>query len=217
MTRSSIAALTAALLLAGCGPKALALPDQPIDRAATCGVAAAAAARLAVADVKAPLPLAEHARIVHYALLAASEGGEFQPAAANAVSRRMSVLQDRVTSGKWQDLVPACAAAYPATAKGDPKLPDDLFAARLQCNELAQFLTNALKSQETSYGNEIASYRNLRIGLNDAIAPGLTALAGSGVAAQQRARHKALAEASRLGAPVAVMARCIDRFGRRRR
>ena len=46
-----IAAWSRALLfatacsLSACGPKALELPEQPVDRAATCGVVAAAEAR----------------------------------------------------------------------------------------------------------------------------------------------------------------------------
>ena len=48
--------LATALLVASCGPKTLALPDQPVDRAATCGVVAAAQARAGTANIKADLP-----------------------------------------------------------------------------------------------------------------------------------------------------------------
>jgi predicted small lipoprotein YifL len=198
--------------LAACGSKPLALPEQPVDRAATCGVVAAAEARLAVTDVKSPLPLAAHGRIVDHALLAASEGGEYDPETANAVSRRMLAIQDRVTGGDWQALSPACKAAYPVAEKTDIVLPEERFAAQLQCNELAQFLGKALAAQESDYRNELASWRHLHDRLNDAIAPGLTAKAGPDLKAQLKARHKALAEASRLGAPTAIMARCLERF-----
>ncbi len=209
-------AIAVSLLLASCGPDRMTLPSQPVDRAATCGIVAAAGARLAVTDPKAPLPLAEHGRIVHYALLAASESGEYDPEIAGAVSRRMQSLQDRVTSGEWKPLGAACKAAFPAAEKQDVTLPEDRFDAQFQCNELAQFMTQALAGQASSFRNEIADYRHLRERLNDAIAPVLNARAGSKVSDQQRLRHRALADASRLGAPVATMKLCVDRFGQKR-
>jgi len=207
------AAAGGALLLGSCGPKTLALPEQPIDRAATCGVAAAAAARLAVTDVKAPLPLAAHGRIVHYALLAGTEGGEFSGETASAVSRRMSALQEGITRSKWQALAPACEAAYPAAVKTEIALPESGLDAELGCNELAEFLITALEGQEHDYGNEIGGYRKLRLKLNDMIVSGLRARAGSDLKAQQNERRKALAKAAQWGSPTAVMDRCIDRFG----
>jgi hypothetical protein len=204
--------VAAALCVAGCGPKAVVLPEQPVDRAATCGVAAAAEARLATTDLQAQLPLAVHGRIVHYALLAASEGGEFSAETANTVSQRMAKLFEPVTGGKWQALPDACRAAYPIAEKRDVTLPEDRFAAQLQCSELAEFLLTALKSQGGTYGNEIARWRGMRTRLNDAIAPGLSASAGSEWADQQKARRRALAEAAQLGTPTAVMAACHGRF-----
>ena len=198
--------------LASCGSEPLTLPDEPVDRAATCGIVAAAGARLAVADPKSPLPLAEHGRIVDYALLAASASGEYDPQIAGAVSKRMQSLQDRVTGGDWKALPAACKAAFPAAEKQDVTLPEDRFEAQLQCNELAQFMTQALSGQAGSYRNEIADYRHLRERLNDAVAPALNAKAGPKVKDQQKLRHRALADASRLGAPLATLSRCLERF-----
>jgi hypothetical protein len=202
----------AALGLASCGPDPMKLPNEPVDRAATCGIVAAAGARIAVTDVKSPLPLAEHGRIVDYALLAASASGEYDPQIAGAVSRRMQTLQDNVTGGEWQPLIAACKAAFPAAEKQDASLPEDRFEAQLQCNELAQFMTQALAGQASSYRNEIADYRHLRERLNDAVARPLNAKAGPKVSDQQKLRHRALADASRLGAPIAVLSRCLERF-----
>lgn len=205
-------AICAALLLASCGPEPLTLPDQPTDRAATCGIVAAAGARLAVTDVSAPLPLAEHGRIVHYALLAATANGEYDTESAGAVSRRMQSLQAQVTAGEWQPLSAACKAAYPAAEKLDIALPEDKFEAQIQCNELARFMTEALSGQASSYRNEIADYRHLHERLNDRIAPALNAKAGPEIGDQRKLRHRALAEASRLGAPIATLSRCLERF-----
>lgn len=205
-------AICASMLLASCGPQRLTLPDQPVDRAATCGIVAAAGARLAVTDVSAPLPLAEHGRIIHYALLAASSSGEYDTETAGAVSRRMQTLQNGVTGGEWQPLSAACKAAYPAAEKQDVILPEDEFEARIQCNELARFMNEALSGQASSYRNEIADYRHLYERLNDRIAPALNAKAGSEISDQRKLRHRALAHASRLGAPIATLSRCLKRF-----
>ena len=208
----AIASLAAAALLASCGPDVVTLPGDPIDKAATCGVAAAAEARLAIVDIKAPLPLEAHGRVVHYALLAASDGGDFSAEKASKVSHRMSDLFDPITTREWKELPGACRAAYPVAEKTDVTLPEDKFAAQLQCSELAEFLLTALKGQGGDYANELARYRGMRTRLNDAIAPALNASAGKEWADQQRARRKALAEAGRLGAPIAVMAKCGERF-----
>lgn len=213
--KTSTIMLFAALPLASCGgSKALELPADPLDRAATCGVVAAAEARTASTDIKAPLPLEAQGRILHYALLAASEGGEFKSETANKVSQRMGQLQEKVTGGNWQDLVPACRTAYPVAAGGEVRLPEARLDAQLACNELTDFVATALESQEsTGYGNELSAYRRLASTLNDDIAPGLRRRAGSRLEAQQKVRREVLAEAARLGSPVAVIGECLKRFG----
>jgi predicted small lipoprotein YifL len=209
-----LSALTAlaVLLLTACGPKPLALPADPVDRAATCAVVAAASARTAVADVKAPLPLAAHGKIFHYALLAASGGGEFRPETANRVNKRMRDLQEGITGGKWRELAPACDSAFPLSAKTDVSLPSGRLDAQLACEELADFADVALEGEELHYGNELAGYRRMRTALNDALASGLRARAGGGLEAQTRERHRALAAAAQLGSPIAVLDACMERF-----
>src|SRR3546814_10718881 len=98
--RISVTAAGAALLFSACGPKALTLPEQPVDRAATCGVVAATEARAATPDIKQPLPFTAQGRILHYALLAGAEGEEFSAETATAVNQRMSDLQEEITSGE---------------------------------------------------------------------------------------------------------------------
>ncbi|MBV8685548.1 MAG: hypothetical protein JOZ90_04540 [Alphaproteobacteria bacterium] len=204
-------AATAALLLAACGPKALSLPPDAVDRAATCGIVAAADARTRV-EVSKPLPLEAQGRILHYALLAASAGGAFDAEAAKSVTRRMGELQDRVTKGKWRELAPACAAAFPATSAKAVTLPAAKLDAQLQCAELSDFLETALASQE-GYGNEIFEWARIRRAVNDRLGGALRARVGGSAEAQRQEKRKALARAAALGAPVAVMAQCAKRFG----
>ncbi|MFL6843618.1 MAG: hypothetical protein ACJ8ER_01915 [Allosphingosinicella sp.] len=204
--------VAATLLLAGCSPKPLTLPDDPIDRAATCGVVFAAGARSAVADIKAPLPLAAQGRILHYSLLAASDGGEFKAEIANRVSKRMGELQESITGGNWKALAPGCDSAFPLTAKPDPVLPEERLDAQLACEELAEFTSVALQGEQVNYGNELAAYRRMRTTVNDALAPGLRARAGANSEAQFKERKRALAAAAHLGSPIPVLEACMERF-----
>lgn len=204
----------AVLVLVSCGgPKALSLPADPVDRAATCGVVAAAEARSATADINQPLPLAAQGRILHYALLAASQGGSFSAETAGAVSKRMGALQDQVTSGKWQDLAPACRAAFPATADGEVKLPKDRLDAQLGCSELAQFTATALDADKAYYAAQLDKYRDLRTKLSNRMGPALRSRVGSDFVKQRAAGHKALAAMAQLGSPVAVLDQCLKTFG----
>ena len=207
--------LAGCLALASCdGPKALSLPADPVDRAATCGVVAAAEARSATADINQPLSLAAQGHVLHYALLAGSEGGRFSAEIAGAVSKRMGALQDQVTSGKWQDLAPACRAAFPAAAAGgDVKLPADRLDAQLGCSELAQFTATALGTDEAHYAAELGDYRKLRTKLSDRMGPALRGRVGSDLTRQRAAGDKALAAMAQLGSPVAVLDQCLKAFG----
>ncbi|HEX8513146.1 MAG TPA: hypothetical protein VF688_08565 [Allosphingosinicella sp.] len=205
--------LACALALSACGgAKSLELPADPVDRAATCGVVAAAAARTAVTDVQAPLPLAAQGKIFHYALLAASEGGAFEAETANRVNKRMRELESGITGGRWKDLVPACDSAFPATARTDVTLPPGRFEAQIACEELAEFTSIALEGSERHFGNELAAYRRMRTELNDALAAGLRARAGAATEAQSRERDRGLAAAAALGSPIPVLEKCRERF-----
>lgn len=209
MIRLSIAAL----LLASCGPQALTLPEDPIDRAATCGVVAAAEARAATNDIKQVLPFTAQLRILHYALLAGSEGESFSADRATAVIERLPTLQEEVTEGKWQELAPACRAAFPAVEKEAVTLPADRFDAQLACDELGDFLVGRLRSREASYSKQLGDYRDVLRNLDQTLGPGLRSRAGAGLPAQQEARRAALAEAAKLGSPAAVMRQCVERYG----
>ena len=189
------------------------LPTDPIDRAATCGIVAAAEARSATADINQPLTLQAQGHILHYALLAASQDGRFSADTAGSVSKRMSALQADVTNGKWQDLEPACRTAYPVAAATDEvELPKDRLNAQLGCSELAQFTATALESDKR-YAAETAQYRQLRAKLSDRMGPALRARVGSNLTAQRAAGDKALAAMAQLGSPVAVLDQCLKTFG----
>ena len=204
--------LAGVLLLTSCGPKSLELPSQPIDQAATCGVVAAAEARAGTADIKAPLSFASMQRILQYPLLAGSTGDSFVPESASAVQSKMTELQGRIIAGKWQDLVQACKAAFPATAITKLELPADRFQAQLGCYELADFIRSALE-KGGEYDNELSAYHELSMKLDPVLGAGLRSRGGTDFKSQQEQRHKALAMIVKAGPPTEVMRQCVAKFG----
>ncbi len=211
--RRNVAGLASLALLCSCGPKALTLPEEIVDRASTCGVVATIEARAATTDIKAPLPFEAQTRILHYALLAGAEGESFSAERSTAVLKRMPELQEQISAGKWQELVPACRQAFPQTEVREIKLPESVTDARLQCDELGGFIGGALQSQESKYVEQLSGYRDMARNINQTLGPGLKARVGGELKAQQAERRDALGKAARLGAPSAVMEQCVSRFG----
>lgn len=204
--------MASALSLASCGPKSLDLPQEPIERAATCGVIAANSARAATADIKADIPFEGIGRVLHYTLLGGSSGGSFDPKAATAVQEKMSELQNRIADAKWQEVIPACQAAYPAAYATKVTLPVDRFEAQLGCYELHDYLRSALE-EKGDYAGDLADFRELGTKLDASIGPGLKARAGADLEAQKTERHKALAAIALAGSPVPVLRECKAKFG----
>ena len=182
-----------------------------MERAATCGAVTAASARSATV-VGTPLSLESIGRVLHYPMLAASAGQTFSADAAEAVQTRMSELQDTISERKWQDLIPACKAAFPATGVEEVTLPSDRFVAQLGCDELGDFLGSSLEAKD-EYLNELSEYRGLRSKLESSVTSGLRSRAGRDPEAHQEERRKALATMAKKGPPVAVMRACLERFG----
>jgi len=204
----------AGLVLAGCGQKELALPDDPVDRAATCGVVAAAKARAGTANIAAPLAFEEQGQIMHYAMLAAAEGKAFDTSRAAAVVSRMPEMESGITGGKWETLIEPCAKAYPATQISGPiTLPADSLQAQTGCYALGAFLTRALGAQDAAYGERLAEYGAMNRDLDPKIGAGL-ARRGVGAKSDRAAemRAEALAAVVKLGPPMTVMAACLDKY-----
>ena len=206
--------LPLAVALASCGEKtALTLPADPVDRAATCGVVAAASAREASASVEAPLTFEEQQRIVHYAMLAGAESESFAQDRAAAVAERMSTIESGITGGEWSVLVEPCRAAFPAARPTDAiALPDDPLESQFGCFMLADFLTTALRSQEADYGAELRGYEAMQRSLDARLGRTLAARGAMSMAQTQEARAQALATMVKLGPPDQVMQVCLERY-----
>jgi hypothetical protein len=125
----------------------------------------------------------------------------------------MGALEPDITAGKWQELIPACKAAFPDAEKSDVTLPADRLDAELGCEGLAQFTATALEPAKNRYATDLAAYRRLRGTLSDRVGAALRARAGNSTNAQRAAEDKAMAGIARAGAPVAVLGECARRFG----
>lgn len=205
-------ALPALALVAGCGKSRLNLPQDDVDRAATCAAVTATAARAGTTNVSAPLTLEQQGNVLHYAMLAGAESPEFAQDRAAAVVKRMGEVADSVTGGKWQTLVQPCAEAYPATQIKDPKLPTDPLKAELGCFMLSDFLNSAM-ARQPAYSDELSPYFKLKGKLDPRIA---TLLAKRGIKApdaRQSERRRALTEAVKLGPPLPVLKACVANYG----
>lgn len=207
-----VASVAMALILPGCAKKAPTLPEEAVDRAATCGVVAAAVQR-GKAGVKGELPAEAQEGIFHYALLAGSEGPEFDAERSNAVFQRMPQLFDQTIKGKWQVLQPACATAYPATTNHVPKLPEGKLDSALQCYVLVDFLRKAFGSQGASYADASMKLGMLATKLDATVSPMLKAAGVKGGDALQKKRNEALSSVAKLGQPQAVVRACTVKYG----
>jgi hypothetical protein len=206
-----IVPLATALLLAGCGEKTPQLPTQPLDRAATCGVVAAATERKAV-GAKGDLPAESQARILQYSMLYASDGKALDLDKVNRVSARMPALFEQTIKGKWETLGTACAQAFPATQVKQPVLPSKPLDSMLQCYALADFLRKVLTEQGGGYGTATNAYGALKDRLDMKIAP-LRRAAGLKNGPEFRQKQlEELAAVARLGQPPAVIAACEAKY-----
>ncbi|WP_157220283.1 hypothetical protein [Flavisphingomonas formosensis] len=205
-------ALPALAMVAACGKAKLSLPDDSVDRAATCAAVNATAARAGTTNVSAPLTLEQQGNALHYAMLAGAETPEFAQDKAAAVVKRMGEVADSVTAGKWQGLVQPCAEAYPATRIQDPKLPTDALQAELGCFMLADFLNGAM-ARQPAYSEELSTYFQLKGKLDPKIASLMAKRGIHSPEAKQSEQRKALSEVVKLGPPVPVLKACAANYG----
>lgn len=212
MTKLLPALAVAGLLMAGCGPKEIALPADPIDKAATCGVVAAANARAGTKDLKAELTLDQQGQILHYALLAGEDGETFSQDRVTKVVERMPALEGDITSGKWQPLVAQCAAAFPQTGVTAVTLPADPLEAQTGCYVLGQFMAKALAAQANLYTDKLSEYGAMNRKLDARIGSGFRRQGVAQGEEAQAARKDALGEAAKLGPPARVMQACLDKY-----
>jgi hypothetical protein len=214
MRAANVLILAVALTLSGCGKPRIALPDDPIGKAATCGVVAAADARAASPqNVAAPLSFDRQAQIIHYALLAGAQEDAFSTNTASAVVQKMQDIQEDVTGGDWQALVQPCQTAFPETDIARPiDLPANAGEAQIGCYTLGKFMMRALSVQGNAYEQQLLAYGQLGRDLDPKVARIFDQRGIRSDEARQTARDKSLSRFAKLGSPAKVLDACISRF-----
>lgn len=211
MKTAPIAALPLVALLASCGSGPVVLPETAVERAATCAVVFNAQARQGSADVTAQLTAAQRGAVLRPALLHAAEGEEFVIARAAAVTDAMPALGEDLGEEQIETLGPQCAKAFPP-APTPVTLPEDQLTAALGCDELGDFMRQALSTQAAAYKTELDAYYALNQALDTRLAPLLSARGISGVEETQAEARKALGAMVKLGEPTEVLAQCTARY-----
>lgn len=207
-------ALASALMLPACGPKQLALPEDPVDRAATCAVVSAADARQKNPDARGDLDFDAQTRIIHYAMLAGIEGDGFSTKNASAVVSRMSEVEADITSGKWQDLVAPCEQAFPEVKKTSGiALPEARFDAQLGCYAMADFLVRTVTTSDPKAQERFAAFQKMKRDLDGTIGAAVKARGAGSYEKTLDLKQGALVKMTRSGAPAEVMRLCTERFG----
>lgn len=212
--RNSIFAMSAmALVLGGCGPKQLALPSDSVGKAATCAVVSAADARARSPQAQGDLGFDDQTRILHYAMLSASDGGAFSAKKASEVVSRMGEVEASVTGGKWQELVAPCDQAYPQVKKTtDIELPKGRFDAALGCYSLGDFLVKTVQTKDARAQERLSELMKMRRDLDGTIGSGLKARGASEYEQTLEMKQKALGGMVQLGAPAETLKICQSRF-----
>lgn len=212
--RSPVALLPLlAIAVSACGAPKLALPSDPVGKAATCGVVAAADARSTSTQVSAPLAFDRQGQIFHYALLAGANDDHFSRDTVAAVMQRMQDIQDEITDGKWQALIQPCQAAFPqANPTQAVDLPSDPLEAEMGCYMLGKFMVKALSTQGSAYEKQLIEYGALNRKLDPKVARMLDRRGITSETARKTEQDSALSAAARLGSPARVMDACAERY-----
>lgn len=212
MKSALIALLPLTALLAACGGASGTLPEAAAQRAATCGVITANQARATIADIKAPLSAAQQGAVLRPALLYGSEGEEFSRDRVAEVVGAMPALGESFSEEDIRKLAPQCAQAYPAPPT-PVKLPDDPLTAAMGCDQLSDFMRQALSGvNASSYKENFDAYFALNQALDKRLAPLLSQRGIRGVEASEAQGRKAMAAIVKLGEPTAVLDECSARY-----
>lgn len=195
------------MMLAGCTPRELALPEDRLSAASVCTAVRALELR-GGASGSADVSFDGFTEILHFAMIAAAEdSAQIDLRRLVEVSRRGPVLMEELASQEWRSLVEPCNAAFPETQRAAGPLPRDAYEAGMTCFALADFIARTA-----------ADYPEAQAAANALTNP---ALAAAQPVLRQRAATDA--EAQRLvagyaarafvaGRPVSVLDQCRRRF-----
>jgi hypothetical protein len=123
----------------------------------------------------------------------------------------MPALGESFSKKDIETLAPQCAQAYPPPST-PVTLPDDLLTAAMGCDQLSDFMRQALGAQGAAYKDNLDAYFALNQELDGRLAPLLSQRGVKGTEASEAEGRKALAAIVKLGEPTAVLDACSARY-----
>lgn len=203
-----LAFLPSAGLLAACSNADIKLPDNTVERAASCY--AAAITRINATDGALTPEQANQA--AQFVYLGAVSDGIAEPSKVPEVMAKAEALRpDMEKAGNAADYEAACAKAYPATVAGTFKgLPADDRATRMVCFTLS---TAAMQIYGSSRITPPVATANLNAKLDEQLRNEINAEGNVNPAELAGLAMRSMARAVELGPMNDVLAACTTRYG----
>jgi hypothetical protein len=205
--RAALIALAASLGASACTQPAGDLPEDSVERAATCE--AVRALELSAGKAQAgPVSFEGFTEILHFAMLAAAEDGvQVDLNRLFTVSQRAPAVMAELDGDEWPALVEPCNTAFAETQRPAEPLPPDLYEAGLTCFGLTEFLARTA----TDYPAERREMAQIADRALQAAQPTLRERASDNVEAQRLAGGYA-ARGFKAGRPASLLGQCRRRF-----
>lgn len=204
----ALALLPSLITLSACQKADVKLPDNPVERAATCY-----AATITRISATAGALTAEQAnQSAQFAYLGAVTDGIAEPSKLPEVMQKGEALRaDMKEAGNAADYEAACAKAYPSTVAGSFKgLAADDRATRMVCFTLS---TAAMQVYEASSVSPSIATANLNVKLDAELRDEINASGNVNPAELAGLAMRSMAKAVELGPMNEVLAACTTRYG----
>lgn len=204
----ALATMPSLLVLAACKNAEIALPENPMDRAATCY----AAAITEISATKGDLTAEQANRSAQFVYLGAVSDGIAEPSKLPLVMQKAEALRAEIKkAGNAAAYKSACAKAYPSTVTGSFKgLPVDDRSTRMICFTLS---TAAMQVYESSRVTPPVTTANMNTKLDVQLRDEINAEGNVNPAELAGLAMRSMAKAVELGSMNEVLAACVGRYG----
>jgi hypothetical protein len=195
-------------------PVALALPGDPVERAATCSGAYLARAQLQPGFEQNGISEEDMSRVIHPAYIDAGSSGQVEQGRLELSGNKSPLKAAEFRkNGKAEAAIAACEQAYPALRRGSFKaLPADDVTARAVCAATAGALAQTYEATEGVRSERMPQIARLMVELVDPVTADFERKGITDLEAMNGELRRALAESMRSGPPGEVVTACLARF-----
>lgn len=204
----ALALLSALIPLTACQNAEIKLPDNPVERAATCY----AATITRISATEGALTAEQANQSAQFAYLGAVTDGMAEPSKLPEIMQKGEALRAGIKqAGNAADHEAACAKAYPSTVAGSFKgLPADDRATRMICFTLS---TAAMQVYESSSITPPIEAANLNAKLDAELRSEINATGNVNAAELAGLAMRSMAKAVEMGPMTEVLTACTARYG----